>query len=214
MQRGGVWQEVLWWQAGTQVYYAAQLDLQRGVAEGLSIYELGANGLPVSRIDARTATRVRDGTWALIDSVRTEISDQGLRTTPGPVHVQLGNAPREATASAHMNVWNLGREIEGAEARGYNATNYRVDFHMKLAAPIACLLLPAVALFFATSGPPFPGPALTLLVSGIVGVGYLLLTGVGAALGYGGFLPPGFAGWIPAIGLLILAIVLRRWCSA
>jgi lipopolysaccharide export LptBFGC system permease protein LptF len=70
--------------------------------------------------------------------------------------------------------------------------------------------LPAVALFFAVSGPPFPGPALTVLASIAVGVGQILLAGVCASLGYGGFLPPSLAGWTPSLALAILAGLLSR----
>lgn len=211
VQRGGVWQDMLWWQTGKRVYYAPQIDLQRGTAQSLTIYELGANGLPVSRIDARTATHVGDGLWTLVDPVRTDISAQGVHVSSGPTELQLGDAPREATASAHLSVWELQREIAAAQARGYNVTSARVDFHTKIAAPLACLLLPTVALVFASSGPPFPTASLTLLISGIVGVGYLLLTSVCAALGYGGFLPPGVAGWVPSTLLVVLASIMQRW---
>ena len=49
---------------------------------------------------------------------------------------------------------------------------------MKLAAPLVCLLLPMVVLFFAVGGPPFPGPALTILVSCGIGIGSTLLSDV------------------------------------
>jgi lipopolysaccharide export system permease protein len=102
-------------------------------------------------------------------------------------------------------VWDLASAIRDAESRGYDVTGSRVDFHQKLAAPFACLLLPVVAQLFAMSGPPFPGPALTLLVSGTLGIGYMLLNGVCAALGYGGFLPPSIAGWVLPATLLLIA---------
>jgi lipopolysaccharide export system permease protein len=99
----------------------------------------------------------------------------------------------------HLSVAGLAREIEDVEASGYDATTFRVDFHSKLAEALSCVVLPAVMLFFAVGGPPFPGPAQTLLVGGILGVGYILLTGVAASLGYGGALPPAVAGWAPAL---------------
>jgi lipopolysaccharide export system permease protein len=199
---------MIWYRAGTHVYQVTQLDPRLGEAQELSIYELGANGLPVSRTDARGARYVRDGVWELIDPVRVEISEQGLRETPANPLIQLGDAPSTNVDTMHLGVRQLAHEIRTAEENGYSATVYQVDFHVKLAAPWACLLLPAVALFFAVNGPPFPGPALTLLVSGILGVGYMLLTGVSAALGYGEFLPPSFAGWGPTAGLVILASAL------
>ena len=63
----------------------------------------------------------------------------------------------------------------------------------------------AVVMFFAVCGPPFPGPAQTLLVSGIVGVSYILLSGVAASLGHGKVVPPVVGGWSPTIVYLALA---------
>jgi lipopolysaccharide export system permease protein len=201
---------MIWYQAGTQVYQAAQLDPRLGEAQELSIYDLDENGLPVSRTDARTAKYLGDGVWELIDPVRVEISEQGLREVPAASRAQLGEAPSEALDTMHLGVRELAREIRNAETNGYDATTYKVDFHTKLAAPLSCLLLPAVALFFAISGPPFPGPALTIFISSVLGVGYVLVTGVCSSLGYGGFLPPSLAGWAPSAGLAVLAGIFAR----
>jgi len=201
---------MIWYRAGTKVYQTTQLDPQLGEAQEIAIYDLGTNGLPVSRTDARQAKYVGDGVWELVDPVRTEISAQGLHETPAAPRAQLGEAPGEPLDTMQLGVRELVREIHDAEATGYDATTYRVDFHLKLAAPFACLLLPAVALFFAIGGPPFPGPALTILTSSVLGVGYILLTGVCASFGYGGFLPPSLAGWAPSAGLAALVGVFAR----
>jgi lipopolysaccharide export system permease protein len=210
IREAGPLSTMIWYRAGTQVYQATQLDPKIGEARELSIYDLGADGLPVSRTDARAARYIGNGIWELVDPVRVEISDQGLRETPADSRAQLGEAPSKALDTMHLNVRDLAREIRDAEANGYDATTYRVDFHSRLAAPLSCLLLPAVALFLALSGPPFPGPALTIVLSTVLGVGYILLTGVCASLGYGGFLPPGLAGWGPALSLVVLTGVLAR----
>jgi len=42
-------------------------------------------------------------------------------------------------------------------------------------------------------------------VSSVLGVGYVLLTGVCASLGYGGTLSPTLAGWGPALSATLLA---------
>jgi lipopolysaccharide export system permease protein len=201
---------MIWYRAGTQVYQATQLDPQLGEAQELSIYDLGANGLPLSRTDARAAKYVGKGVWKLIDPVRVEISDHGLRETPVDPHAQLGEAPNEMLDTKQLGARELLREIRDAEANGYDATIYRVDLHVKLAAPFACVLLPAVALFFAIGGPPFPSPATMILTSSVLGVSYILLTGVCASLGYGGFFPPSLAGWAPSASLAALSGVLAR----
>ncbi len=52
-------------------------------------------------------------------------------------------------------------------------------------------------LFFAVGGPPFQGQDHTLIVSGIVGVTYILLVAVAKSLGRCGALPPVLGAWGP-----------------
>ena len=200
--------QMIWYQDNTHLYQATQLNPKLGEAQGLSIYELGENGLPTSRTDARAARHVGNGVWELVDPVRIGISDQGLHPLPAANRAQLGKAPSTTLDTMHLSTRQLQKAIRDMEASGYNATPYRVDFHTKLAAPIACFLLPTIALFFAITGPPFPSPAVTILASSGLGVGYLLLSGVSTSLGYGAILPPFLAGWGPALLLVVLALVL------
>ena len=210
----GPFSRMIWYQAGSRVYQAEQLDLRLGEAKEISIYNLGPDGLPVERIDASAARHVGQGLWELIDPHRIEISDTGFREAPPETRIQLGEAPTKTLDTRTLGVRDLARQIRETESNGYDATIYKVDFYVKLAAPLACLFLPAVALFFAIGGPPFPSPALTLLMSITVGISQILLTGVCAALGYGGFLPPFLAGWLPLLSVAALAgFFARRGCG-
>ncbi len=113
----------------------------------------------------------------------------------------------------HYSVAELARQADEIEAAGYDASILRTDYHVKLAEALACIVLPAVVMFFAVGGPPFPGPAQTLLVSGIVGVSYILLTGVAASLGHSKAIHPALGGWGPTLGYVALASFfgLRLW---
>jgi len=116
-------------------------------------------------------------------------------------------------STSQLSVSALGAEIAELEADGYDATAYHVDRHVKLAKPLACFILPALVLFFAVGGPPFPSPAQNLMVSIIVGVGYLMATGVSASFGYGGTIRPELGGWGPNILFAFIAAYfgLRLW---
>ncbi|MGE4091407.1 MAG: LptF/LptG family permease [Candidatus Binatia bacterium] len=203
---------MIWYQDNSHLYQANQLDPKLGRAQELVIYELDDNGLPVSRIDAPAATHIGEGVWELTDPVRIGISEQGLQPLPADSRIVLGEAPNTTIDTMHLNVKQLARAITDAEARGYSAVPYRVDFNIRLASPLACILLPAAALFFAISGPPFPGPAVTILACTALGVLYILLTGVGASLGYGEILPPVLAGWGPPtlVGGLVVFLAARE----
>ena len=52
---------------------------------------------------------------------------------------------RVAKKSEEMNFMELLAYIRNVEAEGYDATNYRVDLHAKLAFPVVCLVLSFVA---------------------------------------------------------------------
>jgi lipopolysaccharide export LptBFGC system permease protein LptF len=165
----------------------------------------------VSRADARAGRHIGGGVWRLEDPVRIEVSSEGVRQAPAGPFAELGEALPAEVDTRLFSVEQLRDQIAEVERSGHDATVYRVDLFVKLAAPVACLVLPALALFFAISGPPYPSAAATLVMSVIVSVSYVLLTGVSTSLGYGKALSPVLAGLAPAglFGLLALYFGLR-----
>ncbi len=189
----------VWRRAGSQLLQALRFDTERGDAREVTIYEIGESGLPRSRSDARAAHHIGQGVWRLVEPRRVELVDGRARRVEAPRYAELGDALPAEVDTMHLSSAALVREIAAVEADGYDATRLRVDLHTKLARPLACVLLPAAALVHAVGGPPFPGPARMLLLSGALGIGYMLLVGVCASLGHGGSLPPPLAGWAPAL---------------
>jgi len=187
--------EAVWYRAGSYIIEADRLDPVAGDAEDIVIYELGRDWLPVSRLDARRARAIGGGLWRLRDTVKVEVGDGKLQLAQaGPVAALGDDVPAEID-TMHLSIAALREEIAEARENGRDATRFEVDFHVKLATPFACVLLPLVALLFAVAGPPFPSSSVSLVVSVVCAAGYTLLTGVGASLGYGGVLPPPLAGW-------------------
>ena len=203
----------VWYRAGNRVLEASRFDTDTGDASDLTIYEIGDDGLPAVRTDASEARHIGRGVWRLTDARRSVIAPTHVKRVPAHQYADLGEALPAQVDTMHLSVGELAREIEAIEADGYDATPLRVDFHVKLADALACVLLPASVLFFAVGGPPFPGPARTLLASGMLALVYILLTGVSASLGYGDSIPPVVAGWGPtAIATGFAAyLALRLW---
>jgi lipopolysaccharide export system permease protein len=202
-----------WYRSGNQVLEAARFDADRGQARDLTIFDLGPEGLPTARTDASRGRHIGQGWWRLADPTRIEIGEGRLARVPGPRHSQLGETVDAEVDTMHLSVRQIAKEVSAVEADGFDATPFRVDYHVRIAEPWACIVLPALVLFFAVGGPPFPGPAQTLLVSGVVGVSYILLMAVSSSLGRGGAVPPVVGAWGP-IGLFsVLAayFFLRLW---
>jgi LPS export ABC transporter permease LptG/LPS export ABC transporter permease LptF len=194
-----------WFRDGDFFFQADHLDPKQGTARNITVFQLGEDGLPISRGDARSARHIGGGQWLLEDSIRVERSESGLHRVAGPAHAQIGEAIQADVNTRHLSVGQLREEIEQVEASGLDATHYRVDLFVKLASPVACLVLPALALFFALGGPPHPSPATTLVLSAVVAVSYVLLTGVGTSFGYSGAIEPWIAGWGPTFFFSALA---------
>ena len=200
-----------WFRVGDQFYEADDLDPKAGTARNITIYQLSPETLPVSRIDATMARYIGGGVWHLIDPIRVVIDGDLLEEVPAGPFVELGEAVPADVDTRKLSAARLRREIAEVEEAGRDATPYRVDYFAKFASPLACLVLPVLALLFAVTGPPHPSSALTLVLSVVVAVSYVLLTGVASSLGYGGVLPPVVAGWAPIVlfGLLTAYMGLR-----
>jgi lipopolysaccharide export system permease protein len=110
----------------------------------------------------------------------------------------------------HLSVADLSSEIGSLSEAGVDATRFRVDLWMKLATPLGCLILPMIALFFALGGPPHPSTPATLVFSAGIAVTFLLLSGLGASLGYSQTLSPVAAAFVPTALLSGVAAVLGR----
>jgi len=203
----------VWHRVGSRVIQAARFDIGLGDAQELTIYELGEDGLPVSRSDARSARHVGRGVWRLLAPSRLELSADRVRRVPARTYADLGDEFSAEIDTMHLSVAALGREIALIAAEGYDTTGLRVDYHVKWSETFACILLPLAVLLFAVTGPPFPPPAQTLLVSALLAVVHVLLTGVGASLGYGGTLSPPAAGWLPmaVLAAINIGLATRVW---
>jgi lipopolysaccharide export LptBFGC system permease protein LptF len=130
----------------------------------------------------------------------------GIQLVAAPRHALLGDTVDAGLDTDHMSAREIAIEIDAVEADGFDTADFRVEFHKRLAEPLACLVLPAIVLFFAAGGPPFPTPAQTLLVSAVIGVSYVLVVAVGTSLGSGGSVPPALGAWGPIVLFALLAI--------
>ena len=204
-----------WVRSGTQLLQADFFDPDRGQTRDLTVFGLGEDGLPTSRTDAASGRHIGQGWWRLDEPSRVDLEAGALVRVPAPRHAYLGETLEVEIDTMHMPASRIAEEARAVEADGFDATPFWVDFQVRLAEPLACLVLPALVFFFSVTGPPFPGPAQTLLVSAVVGVAYILLAAVSSSFGRSGALSPVLAAWGPILlfGFIAGALsvrVLRR----
>jgi len=202
----------VWSRDRDHLYQADRIDPLAGVAQGITIYELNAIGLPTSRTDAETARHLGEGTWNLRSPRRIEVGPDGVRRVDSLALARFGDEFATERDGAELSIAELRDEIEGLQVRGFDATAYHVDLQAKLAAPLACLVLPALALLFATGGPPFRTPAQILLISVALLFVHFVLSAFFVSLGYRGAVPAFAAGWgaTAAFAAALTGLVLER----
>jgi lipopolysaccharide export system permease protein len=146
------------------------------------------------------------GVWRLFEPQRIEIGENGPRRVRGARIAHLWEGVPVEVDTRNLSVGELREEIRGVEEDGLDATMFRVDLYSKIAAPLGCLVLPAVAFFFAVSGPPYPTTAASLVASVLVAVSSVLLAGISSSLGYRKLLPPLVAGMTPMVVFSLFAV--------
>ncbi|MBY0400261.1 LptF/LptG family permease, partial [Myxococcota bacterium] len=202
-----------WALHGRTLYQLQRLDLASGAGRDLIVYDLLGSGLPARRIDAKKARRIGAGHWQLDDATAVRFDDPArLESAPPPASVDLGDGPAAELDLMHLSVAETFALIREVAAEGESTTELEVDLHVKLATPLACFLLPALIMMIASTGPPFPGSALTVILAGVIAVAYTLLTGASASFARGGAVAPWLGGWAPDL-LVASLLVGLTWRS-
>jgi len=194
--------ERVWYRVGPRIYEMERLDLFRGRASDVTLYDLGPDGLPRRRTDAERARNISSrGLWSLEDARTVELTDGNHLQRPQTVPrlAEFGEETPSEIETAHMTPGDLRAALSDPDLEPREISAYQTDLQMKIAAPLACLLLPLIALFFAATGPPFPRPVHTLIACAIIAVSHALATGFSGSMGYGGTLDPVLAGWGPSV---------------
>lgn len=203
----------VWGAHGNTLYQLERLDTTRGAGRNVVVYELLANGLPSRRTDAQSMRHVGGGHWQLTDATSAVFEDPArLARAAPPESVELGEEPSDELDLMHLSVAELFALIREVAAAGEPTTELEVDLHVKLATPLACFVLPALVMLIASTGPPFPSSALTLILAGAIAVAYTLLAGAFASFGRGGVLAAWLGGWGPNL-IATAALVGLTWRS-
>jgi len=198
-----------------RVYKAQQLDVAAGQLQQLQIERKG-NGrdYPTVLISAQSAQYVDGRGWTIRNGVMHVISDSAptfamnfetmhdSMMTERPVDMMA--KPRDPQ---EMRYAELSRFIRSLERSGGDASVLRVKRALKIAIPVACLVIALFGAPLATStqrGGTAYGIGLSLAIT----VTYLMLIQLTQAIGGKGLIRPDLAAWIPNALFAVVGIVL------
>ena len=192
--------EESWYRFDRNLLEIKRLDLLRGRTSQLTLYDLDASGLPNRRIDAEGARSLGDGRWLLEAPRGVGFHDDRLRRdVPVGRIVELPGRSNVDLDTGELSLRELRGVISELDHSGADSIAYRVDLHGRLAGPWTCVLLPLIALFLSSTGPPFPRPVHSLMLCLVLAIAQAVVASVAASLGHRGVLPPVVAGWSPAL---------------
>jgi lipopolysaccharide export system permease protein len=203
-----------------RVYKVAALNVERRLIDNLEVERRGRGpDYPTYLLAARTATfDTTHKMWTLHagelhvlpDSMRNQaVSFDSVRDADfSEAPVDLTSAPK---SPEQMGFKELRRFITSLERSGADANEIKVELSLKIAIPVACVIIVFFGAPLATSTQR-GGAAFGIGISLATTIIYLMLIQLTKAIGEGGAIPPYLAAWIPnmifgAIGVVLLARV-------
>lgn len=166
----------------------------------------------VKRIDAQSG-RFRNGSWHLSNVIeqdyvkeRDEYEIRHRSTMIYDLRIQPKDLEKIAKKSEEMSLAELSDYIGRIEAKGYDASKYRVDFHAKIAFPFICFLM---ALTGTAAGMrPVARTHLPLAVAlgVLISFVYWVMYSFCISLGYGRMLNPFMSAWLTNMIFLCFSV--------
>jgi lipopolysaccharide export system permease protein len=173
----------------------------------------------IRRLDAERGV-FSNGQWVLFEILEQKLDDTGFSYTidfQDSMPVQLDMNPDRlkhvAKKTSEMGIEELLNYIDTIEAEGYSATQYRVDFHAKIAFPFVCIILVLAGVGIACKNRLKDG----LPASIAYGIGlaflYWVLNSFCMSLGYGEMLPPMIAAWATNAVFLCFGVIMLMYAE-
>lgn len=193
-----------WLRAGDRFVWLRQLGPEIGLAQGVTIFEMGPGFRPIRRIDA-AAMRWRDGRWILERATLRSLTPPAppesrpellaMLEIP-PDRLLAGAAHPDTLTSAEMNGL-----LDWREREGQDVSTLQEALSRRQSWPLLPILLVLVAAPLGLSTRRGPGATAALGRAIAVGAAFAAVAYVSQALAKSGALPPAATGWLPT-GLL------------
>jgi lipopolysaccharide export system permease protein len=190
----------IWYKGANAIYWIELFDGKNQVMIGPSFYFFDGYFKLIKKIDAKTAAWHQHH-WELKDGIVQELKEDGNYALArfDRLILDIPETPeafkKKEKKPEEMSYWHLKQFAERVRAEGYDATEYLVNVHLKLAFPfivvIMVLMGTPVALASLKGGTPV---AVSLGVA--LCFAYLVALGLCRSAGFAGILPPLLSAWL------------------
>ena len=188
-----------WYHGGAGFYNVERVAQRKKSLLGLTVYQVGPDFRPVRVIQAAQATWTGHG-WTLADVRTREFRPEGVEEHAGPpdgfvLPETLSDFGVASVEPEEFSYAMLRQQILSLRAKGIDASESLVDLHLKLALPIASVVLMLVAVPLATRGTRVSSLPAAAGLGFSLGFSYFVVLAFARALGQTGALPPLVAAW-------------------
>jgi lipopolysaccharide export system permease protein len=194
-----------WLRSENRFFHFQDYDPITRTMIGFRMYELGLNFRPRLAVEADTAKFDQNlHAWELTNVSRTEFNPNGtisgkerVESEMIDIPVSISNLKRERREPREMSLIELDRIIKNGIQSGMDITNYRVDFHIKIAMHLAAFVVSLIGIRFAYQSERKVESAGSILVTLAIGMSYWFILSSARSYASSGTLHPAVAAWMP-----------------
>ncbi|HAI85778.1 MAG TPA: hypothetical protein DCL63_02165 [Firmicutes bacterium] len=206
-------QDIFFTAPGGRHFYVGEVDKDLGTMERVMVYETEHGSFP--RIVSARRGRVGQGTWTLengsiheLDAdghVRMSMSFDRLEITMDSTMEQFASSqktPQEMTRK------ELKSHIDLFEKSGIRVEGLRVEYHLKLAQPVAALVFAVIGAPLVVRSPRHGGGYFGIVAAAVLSFAYFVVQAVARSVGMKGAIHPVTAVWLPNVAFLIPGVIM------
>ncbi len=206
-------QDIFFAAPGGRQFYVGQVNKDLGTMERIMVYETEYGSFP--RIVSARRGRAGEGKWTLLDGVIHELDAAGHVTmsmsfdrleivmdSTMETFVSSQKTPREMTRK------ELKSHIDLFEKSGIRVEGLRVEYHLKLAEPMAALVFAVIGAPLAARSPRRAGGYFGVVAAAVLSFSYFVVQAVARSVGMKSMMQPVAAVWIPNAAFLLPGLVM------
>jgi len=201
-------QDIFFAAPGGRQFYVGQVNKELGTMERVMVYETEYGSFP--RIVSARRGHVGEGRWTLRDGVIHELDAAGhvtmsmsfekleiIMDSTMETFVSSQKTPREMTRK------ELKSHIDLFEKSGIRVEGLRVEYHLKLAEPMAALVFAVIGAPLVARSPRRAGGYFGVVAAAVLSFAYFVVQAVARSVGMKGMIQPVMAVWIPNVAFLL-----------